>query len=218
MPFFDIFSNKKEDKSRTTILIDNHEKNSLVPAELVNLGLQIEFTHLKVGDYLINDLAVERKTISDLKSSIINKRIFSQIQDIKQYPKCLLIVEGINDEFIYSGIIHENALRGFLLSATLDQHIPLVFTQDSKDTAKYLAIISNRKQNKKLSLRPGKVFFTKEERIQFILEGFPGIGPTKAKSLIKKFGSLKSIVDASNDELKEILGARTKDFRELINN
>ena len=84
MPFFDIFQ-KSEDKGKLKkkpelkITADLHEKNSLVAAELVSLGVNVEFKHLKVADYLIGDAAIERKTISDFISSMINKRLLRQL-------------------------------------------------------------------------------------------------------------------------------------------
>jgi len=52
--------------------------------------------------------------------------------------------------------------------------------------------------------------------LQFILEGFPGIGPTTAKKLLKKFKSIKKIINASEEELKEILGKKTETFLKII--
>jgi len=216
MTFFNIFSKEKEKEIRKKIIIDNREKNSLVPSELVKLGFQIEFTQLSIADYIINNIAIERKTINDLKSSIINKRIFSQLENLKQYPFYFLIIEGINDEDIYSGIIHENALRGFILSASLDYQVPIIFTQNERDTAKYLSILSNKSDKKDISIRAKKTFQTREGQIQFILEGFPNIGPVKAKALLKKFKSIKNIVNADEKELEHILGKRVKEFLALV--
>jgi len=217
MPFHNIFSKEKETiENKIKIIIDNREKQSLVASQLANLGFQIEFQQLKVGDYLVNDVAVERKTINDLKSSIINKRIIQQLQELKQYPKNILIVEGISNEDIYSGIIHENALRGFLLSVALEFQVPLIFTQNEEDTARYLSVLAKKSPKKDFSLRASKLFKSKEERLQFILEGFPNIGPVTAKKLISQFKSLKSIINASEEKLKPILGSRTKDFLDLL--
>ena len=217
MTFFNIFSKKlvkKENKQK--VIIDFREKNSLIASELSSLGIEIEFQHLQVADYIVGSIAMERKTISDLKGSIINKRIFQQMQELKQYPKHLLIIEGLGYQNIYEGIIHENALRGFLLSAALDYQIPIIFTQSEKDTALYLSILAKKKENKKISFRPSKINLTKEEYVQFILEGFHHIGPVKAKALIKKFKSLRGIFDADELELLEILGKHAKDFKESI--
>ena len=46
-----------------------------------------------------------------------------------------------------------------------------------------------------------------------LLEGAPGIGDTRKKELLKRFGSLKKLKEASIEELSEILGNTTaKDF------
>lgn len=220
MPFFNIFSKNKEnqekEKPKIKIIIDNREKNSLVPSELIKQGFQIEFQHLPVADYIINNIAIERKTISDFKFSIINKRIHQQLLEIKQYPQYFLILEGPKDDF-YSGVLHENAFRGFLLSVILEFNVPIIFTSSPQDTANYISVLA-KKQDKKSpsSLRPSKLVFSKEEQLQYILEGFPHIGPTKAKQLLKKFKSLKTIFTAQESELQPILGNKTKDFLKLL--
>lgn len=216
MTFHNIFSKKPiKEIPKLKILIDNREKNSLVASYLAK-DFNIEFQQLPIGDYIVQEIAIERKTISDLKSSIINKRIFSQLQEIKQFPKHLLLIEGISEEDIYSGTIHENALRGFLLSVALEYQVPIIFTKNSEDTAKYLSVLAKKTEKPESSIRPSKIALTKDEQIQFILEGFPHIGPAKAKKLIEKFKSLKNIFNASEENLKEILGTRTEEFKKLL--
>ena len=56
----------------------------------------------------------------------------------------------------------------------------------------------------------------KKERLQFILEGFPGIGPKTAQKLLKRFKSLKEIFNASEEDLKKILGKKAETLYELI--
>lgn len=215
--FHNIFSNKKTNtEKKDRIIVDHHEKNSLVPAELSKLGLQVEFNHLQVGDYLINDIIVERKTINDLKSSIINKRVFQQLIEIKQHPKFFLIIEGNQESLTNNETLHQNALRGFLLSVSLQYQVPYILTENEKDTALYLLILSKKKDHSDSSIRPSKIAFSKEEQIQYILEGFPGIGPVKAKELLQRFKSLKNIFNASVQELEEILGKKALDFLAIL--
>jgi len=214
MTFYDIFSKGKvSEERRFGIVVDNREKNSLVVSELVALGFKVKFEQLEVGDYLVNGVAVERKTLSDLKQSIINKRIFSQIEEIKQYDKHILIVERDSD--FYSGL-HENALRGFFLFACLEKGIPILFTLDARDSARYLMVLAKREESSEKSIRASKIALTREEQVLFILEGFPYIGPVRAKKLIEKFGSLGRIFSASELELQEVLGKNAKEFRDLI--
>lgn len=219
MTFHNIFSKKKakepKNKEIIKIIVDNRERNSLVPSELINLGFDVEFQQIEVGDYIVNNIIIERKTISDLKSSIINKRIFQQIKNM-QDKQAIIIIEGFLEEDIYQGLIHENALRGFLLSLALDFKIPFILTQNSKDTAKYISILARKKEKSEPPIRASRILETEEEQIQFILEGFPHIGPAKAKKLISRFKSIKNIINAKEEELKEILGNMAKEFRELL--
>lgn len=215
--FLDIFSKKKfDDCEKVKILIDHREKNSLVASYLMKEGFDVEFQQLPVADYIVNDAAIERKTVSDLKGSIINKRIVSQLLELKQYERCFLLVEGILDEDLYNGGIHENAFRGFLLSVALEYKVPIIFTHDEEDSAKYISVLARKKSKNEFGVRASKILFSREEQQQFILEGFPHVGPAKAKKLLEKFGSLAAVFTASEDELKEVLGVRAREFRELL--
>jgi len=218
MVFFDIFSKRKskENESKIKIEIDNREGNSLVISELMKKGFEIEWRQLPVADYIVNGVAIERKTVSDFKSSIVDKRIFTQLIELKQYEKHLLIVEGILAEDLYNAGIHENALRGFLLSVLLEFQTPIVYTRDEKDTANYIDVLARKKGKCSQGIRASKILLSKEEQMQFILEGFPNVGSVKAKKLIERFGSLLKIFNASEEELKEVLGKRTGEFRSLL--
>jgi len=223
-PLLDIFSKprriREEPKQeRQKIIIDYREKNSLVASTLVELGFEIEFRELKVADYLVNNVAIERKTVSDFVNSIINKRIIRQLQELQQYDNKLLIIEGIDEQELYSDnaenkMIHANAIRGFLLSVTLKHKIPVILTKNYEDTAKYLAVLANKKE-KESSLNVTKKSLNKKERLQFVLEGFPGIGPKTAKKLLEKFKTLKNITNASIEELTEVIGKKADIFKLL---
>jgi len=218
--FQDIFSkeNKKSKKKiiqTEKIIIDFRERNSLVPAELKKLGIDFEFKQLKVGDYLVGRKAIERKTFQDLISSMINKRIFRQMEELKQFPQKLLMVEGYDYKKFYDQGVNPNAIRGLLLSIALKYGVPLIFTKDSEETALYLRLIANKKE-KEFSLNVSKRNLSPNEELQFILEAFPNIGPIKAKALLEKNKSLKKIFYSSEEELEKILGKKAKEFKKII--
>lgn len=217
MAFYNIFSNKKEKKEELSIIIDHREKNSLVVSELIKLGFKIQFEQLPVADYLINNIAVERKTLSDFKSSIINKRIVQQLLEIKQYPKHFIILEGLEAEDPYSGAIHENAFRGFLLSVALEYKVPIVFTLNEKDTAKYLYVLARKKEKSEPGIRASKSRLSNKEQLQFILEGFPGIGPSTAKKLLNEYKTLKELANASQEDLEKLIGKKAILLYKLFN-
>ncbi len=212
-----IFSAKKEpikkDLPKPKIIIDYREKQSLVVAELVKLGFEIKLKELKVADYIVKDVAIERKTVSDFISSMINKRLLNQIEEIQQYKNKLLIIEGVGEQELYpeNNGVNPSAVRGFLLSILLKHNIPVLFTQDYKDTAQFIYRIAMKK-NQEMGIRPNKKSLNKKEQMQFILEGFPGIGPKAARKLLEKFSTLQNIFSAPQDELKKIIGKKAEIF------
>ena len=222
---FNIFSErahkiKKEKKDKIKIIVDYREKNSLVVSELIHLGLRIEFKELKVADYIVKDVAIERKTVSDFISSMINRRLLKQLEELQQYKNKLLIIEGTDEQELYTDSeekigVHPNSVRGFLLSILIKHKIPIIFTKDYEDSAKFISILSKRK-HKELSLNVSKKSLNKKEQLQFILESFPGIGPKTARKLLEKFKTIKNIINAPQEELKEVLGKKSNIIKELI--
>ena len=206
------------------ILADLHEKNSLVASELIELGINVEFQHLKVADYLIGNVAIERKTISDFNNSMINKRLLRQLEELKQYEKKLLIIEGIEEQELYNDNnedkkgIHSNAIRGMLLYTLLEANCPIIFSKNYEDTAKFLYLIARKMEKTKtpISLHAKKRNLSFKEQKQYILEAFPGIGPATAKKLLAEFKTLNNILNASKEELHEILKKKTDFFKKLL--
>ena len=138
----------------------------------------------------------------------------SQLIELKQFPKHFLLIEG-PQESLYAPPLHENAIRGFLLSVILNHQVPIIFTKDAKDSANYLYLLSKKQNNSPPSLRQ-KIPLSEKDQLQFILEGFPNIGPVKAKALINKFKSLKNIISSPFQSLQEILGKNAEAFKSLI--
>lgn len=220
-----IFSRKKLKRENACpnpnipITIDTREKQSLITANLIEKKANVQHEQLEIGDYLIEDTIIERKTIQDFVGSILNKRLLDQLQEIKKYPKYFLIIEGF--EYNYNKFnIHENAIRGMLLSIATDFQIPIIYTKNGKDTADFLIILAKKYEKPKIenAIRQTKTSKTIEKQKQFILEGFPGIGPVAAKNLLKEFESLSRIFNAKQEELEKILKSKTNDFLSILNN
>ena len=51
--------------------------------------------------------------------------------------------------------------------------------------------------------------------MQFILESFRGIGPKTAKKLLKKFKTLKNLVNAPISEIEKEIGKKSEVFKIL---
>lgn len=213
-------------EQRPRLIADVHEKNSLVIAEMVDLGVDVEIKSLKLADYLIsNDIAVERKTINDFVSSMISKRLVAQLTDLKanfKFP--LLIVEKEdNQDYCKPSIhsnIHENAIRGMFLTVATDFGVPIIMTEGYQDTAKYLMLLAKRQldPNREISLVAKRKAFSLKDQQKIILEGFPGIGPSMAKEILKNFGTIKNFVNADEEKLRTIprLGKKAQIIKKIV--
>ncbi len=220
---YDIFSKKKDKKKDSPsekIIADDREKNSFVISEIRSLGIEVELKRLNVADYLVKGIAIERKTVSDFISSMISRRLLNQLEELSQYEERILIIEGIYEQELYSDLeeisgIHPNSIRGFLISIILKYKTPIIFSKDYRDTARFISVITKRKP-KEMPLNPSKKTLNKKERMQFILEGFPGIGSKTAKKLLEEFKTIKNIINAQEEDLKKVVGKKAETIKKLI--
>jgi len=217
MPFINPFSKSKrktKPKILPRIIADIHEKNSLVISELhSDKNISLEIKHLKIGDYLIGKTIIERKTARDFISSMISKRLIQQLKQMQKYKSQLLIIEGeISD--LYE-LKNSNSVRGFILS--ISQQTPIIFTQDSKDTAQYLILLAKQQSKKPItSSLHHRIPKTIPEQKQYILEAFPGIGPATSKKLLKEFKTILNTFNASIEDLEKILRKKAETFKNLL--
>jgi len=195
------------EKSDLKIYADYREKGSNVLrnlSELTNIQLQ----KLEYGDYVLSKrVGVEFKSVTDFVNSLIDKRIFSQLHQLKKaYPRPVLIVQG--EESMYSvRKIHPNAIRGMLATIMIDFGIPLLQTKNAQETAALLHIIAKREQDpKKTDFDPHseRKPLTLKEQQEYIISALPNIGPALATPLLKHFKSVRAIVNATEEDLKQV--------------
>jgi ERCC4-type nuclease len=212
-------SKNKPIKVKPKIIADIHEKDSSILAELMsNKEIETEIISLKIGDYLIGNTIIERKTISDFISSMINKRLVEQLNQMQQYKQKLLIIEGDLFSILKeNNSMHPNAIRGFILSIITNYETNIIFTKDALDTSKYLITLAKQQLKSKTSFSlHSRIPKTLKEQKQYILEAFPNIGPRKSEFLLKKFKTLDNVFNASEEELKDILKNNSKDFKNIL--
>ena len=101
-----------------------------------------------------------------------------------------------------------------MLSISLNHKIPIIYTKNYQDTAKFLIVLAKREERGEIGIRHKKNLSSKEQ-IQFILEGFPGIGPVTAKKLLKKYKTLSAIFSLKIEELAKEIGKKAEIFELL---
>ncbi|MEK6957557.1 MAG: DEAD/DEAH box helicase [archaeon] len=210
---------------RIIIYADTREQASSVVLRLKEMDATINVKQLEVGDFILSDeVVVERKTVADFLSSIIDGRLFNQLTMMSSnYAAPLIMLEGNPEELYTTRNIHENAIRGILASIALNYRVPILYTRDEEETARFLYQIARREQlgkENEIRLRVGRKGLTTKEQQQFMVEGFPLVGPNLAKALLKKFGTIRAIVNATLKELQEVdkMGPiKAKKIHEVLN-
>ncbi len=211
------------------IVADERERSSGVPAFLEDLGAEVEYKMLEVADYLVNGLAVERKTMRDFVSSLFDGRLFDQAyRSNASYDNSLLIVEG-NVRSRLEELKNPRWFWGGLASLVLDYDVRCFFTPDQEQTAQLLyTLIGRGKKNGKRQdkeRRPPPLIVRRPrsgelDRLQVsIVSGLPGVGPKLAEQLLTRFGSIRSVFEASATEMAVGAGigsARALALRKLL--
>ena len=215
-----LFKYGNENEKKILIYVDTREQSSNIVKLLSEKEALIQVKQLEVGDFILSDsIAVERKTIEDFLSSMIDGRLFNQLQRMAaNFDQPLLLVEGEMQEIYSLRNIHKNAIIGALTSIALNYRIPILFTKNVEETAEFIYVIAKREQlgkEKDIRIRIGRKGLSLSEQQRFIVEGLPLIGPNLAKNLLKNFGSIKGIVDASEKDLQEIENLGPKKAKQI---
>ncbi len=201
---------------RGVIVVDHREPGD-IPARLRELGVPVEVKQIYPGDYVVGEVAVERKTVSDFFSSLINKRIFDQVHRLRDaYPIPLILVEG--DLAQISEYKNPRAFWGAFLAFTMKEHIPLLFTPDQEQTCQVLVTLHKRIGAKasEYGLRHKPKILDLGERQKFLVQGLPSVGETLSQNLLEHFGSPRAVFLADERALASVSKIGPKKATEIV--
>jgi len=173
---------------------------------------------LDVADFQVSErVGIERKDVNDFLSSIVDGRLFRQVVDLNaHFEKPVIILEG--EELFGLRDIHENSVRGALLSIVVDHRIPILWAKTPLETAKYVAQMARREQieyDRTVQIRGGKRMESLPDMQEFIVAGLPRVGSKLAKSLLREFKSPERVFTASEADLKKVEKIGEKKARDI---
>jgi DNA excision repair protein ERCC-4 len=195
---------------RVRIVADEREKTSRLPELLSRTGVRVDIAMLKVGDYILSsEIAVERKTVSDLVTSVFDGRIFDQIRHLTEvHHRPILLIEGTLKE-LTSLTDRVGAVYGALGHLIANYPLTLLVSDSLQESCHLLASIAEhaakgpvrgpllKKQPKSKDNVLGQLR---------LVASLPGVGEKLAKRLLERFGSPLAVFNANTSQLARIRG------------
>jgi DNA excision repair protein ERCC-4 len=187
------------------VVADEREKASGVPEELSKLGVRVYFSRLPVADYVLSpEVAVERKSVRDLVSSVYDSRLFYQAARISAaYAKAYLLVEGDSKEV--EGLAKNlKSFYGAVANVTLAYGLRLLYTANPRETATAIAALLGQARARPLTTMPSELppkAKTLPQRQVYLVSSIPGVGRKLAERLLSKYGTPRRVMSLTAGEL-----------------
>lgn len=187
------------------VIMDGRERNAELIEGLHSNGIEIDQRTVHVGDYVVSDrVCIERKTVSDFESSLMNGRLFDQVKRLKDnYERPIIIIEGDRDDFR----LGRKVIVGALVALYVDNGIEVMLSDGPEDTSDMIASIAKHEQqqnDREPTMKGGRRAYTTSHFQEYMIGNLPGIGPKLARSLLKHFKSIRSIANADVKELMKV--------------
>jgi len=187
------------------VVADERERASGVPEELSKLNVRVYFSKLSVGDYVLSpEVAVERKSIPDLISSVYDSRIFIQASRIASaYAKPYLLIEGDSKE-VERLTRNLKSYYGAIASVTLAYGLRVLFTANKTETAvaisELLRNVRARPVPHQMSETPPRSKSFSQQQ-SYLVSSLPGVGRKLAERLLRKYGTPRRVMSLTQGEL-----------------
>jgi DNA excision repair protein ERCC-4 len=196
--------------SVTRLVADDREQESPVLGFLRDReDVRIEVRRLKAGDYEVGGKClIERKTVADFARSLVDGRLFRQAYRLRGtgWP-CAVILEGRLADL--GGIqVRRESLQGAMITLSLVHQIPVFRALDAEETARLLVYAGRQLEREEMAGVPkaGRRCTQRRRAQLMVLQALPGIGPKRARLLLERFGSVKGVVNASEEDLGSVRG------------
>ncbi len=184
-------------------IIVDHREPAKIKKRLIELGMDVKEEQLDIADYVLSSaVAVERKTGADLIASIMDNRLFEQIERfIKTYEQPIFILEDLPSAFErVEWKKRKKHVFGALTYIFLRRQLPIVPTCGESETAILLNRIASWTQEEKtdplIARKSPKKRTLREDQLYF-LQGLYNTGQKKGEILLDTFNNNpKEVIDS----------------------
>tara|TARA_B100000902_G_C27322663_1_gene925842 strand:+ start:17330 stop:18088 length:759 start_codon:yes stop_codon:yes gene_type:complete len=239
------------------LLIDNREPASIIKyLEDINKErdnkIIIETKNLEIGDYIfynenseINELIIERKSLTDLESSIKDGRYNEQSYRLTMQPthnhNIIYLIEGNIQNYkkntfkqtLYSTIFSLNYYKGFSVICSHNdiETGEIIYNFicklcKEKDKKAYYSDIFKENEEKSCENKNyleniktcKKSYITPDNILELMLMQIPSISNITACAISKKFGTMTKLLESLNNEIYEVENIKLSNGRKINKN
>jgi len=223
---------------RIKVIVDVREFMSPLPAVLHAKGLHVIPLTLEVGDYVLSpEICVERKSLTDLRGSLISGRLYQQAEAMcRHYRTAVLLIEFEGDRaFAFQGIgelgddIQSNAMMSRLVLLCLHHpRLRIVWSRSLHATADiFKQLKANHEEPDPISaatvgvagdeVGAGVESVVNSTAID-LLKRLPGVNDANYRALMREAGSLAGLAKLTLQQLTGIMGGEVpaRKLREFL--
>ena len=201
--------------------IDSRENSELTESVIdmaSKMNIQFEKEWLEIGDYVFNDVCFEAKSAFDFLQSILNKRLWNQLDNMdRAFDNNIVIIYGDFDTaykaYRQYGKGHFNTIsnkfHGAIGKIMLDMDSSVLWVKNANTAAHMICVVCKMQPIARDVYNPRLI---KQRRISTtdlrldVLTTIKGISEKKAKLLIKEFGSIMEIGETEPKEIAMLDG------------
>ena len=202
------------------LIIDSRENSNLyefIVSEASKMNIPTEKQWLEIGDYVFSDMAFECKSAVDFLQSVINKRLWNQIDNMdRHYEHSFVIIHGsLKDVLQYNKFVKMDIPQNLLINKfyggigkiSLDTDCSVMWFENEKLAAKIILTLCKMRPIDRKVISPSllKRFTTEDLRVN-LLCSIKGVSESKAKKLMAAYGSIMEIGEAPIGEMTNIEG------------
>ncbi|MFX0115511.1 MAG: ERCC4 domain-containing protein [Candidatus Hodarchaeota archaeon] len=199
------------------IIVDKREPEVILN-EFKRLGVVVLKKNLSVADYVVSErIAIERKTGADFVSSIIDGRLFEQLERLTStYKAPMLILEDPETSFQREGM-KPSSIYGAMAYIVRNLQLPIVPSIDSAGTALFIYRLAYREQiedKSPIQIRRAPKGMKLREKQIFLIEGLERTGSKAAERLLNEFHSPMGVFRAIKET--EVLYTKTGNPKGIV--
>lgn len=194
-------------------------KDKRIPKLLEDMHVKCEWETLEVGDYATDQVIIERKSFDDYVASLIDGRLFSQIDRMSKTDKLCAVV--VHDYPRVKHAVTDKQIYGSMAASLVEFGIPVLYVPTLDNAIYLIKQICEKVEQGKLGV-PRKYYKRKKNapwivrKVSQLLE----VPDKTAARLLLRFKSIHGIAQASEEELEKIEGigdVRARRIRAILN-